>query len=91
MLESGYVEVRCERCQSSFAPGTKQCVHCGGALGRRMIAFDTLSGAHRARSSPHELPGAQPDAQPDIGRLIRFALIGLGILAAIARVILGER
>jgi hypothetical protein len=26
-------EVRCHRCHCSFAPGTKQCLHCGGRLG----------------------------------------------------------
>lgn len=30
-------EVRCERCQTSFAPETKKCVHCGGPLGRGLI------------------------------------------------------
>ena len=25
--------MRCQRCQCSFAPGTKQCLHCGGRLG----------------------------------------------------------
>jgi hypothetical protein len=29
-------EVRCHRCQCSFAPGTKQCLHCGGRLGQPM-------------------------------------------------------
>lgn len=28
-------EVRCLQCQCSFAPGTKQCLHCGGPLGPR--------------------------------------------------------
>jgi hypothetical protein len=27
-------EVRCHRCRCSFAPGTKQCLHCGGPLGQ---------------------------------------------------------
>jgi len=34
MADSGVVEVRCERCQTSFAPEWKQCIHCGGPLGR---------------------------------------------------------
>ncbi|MBW2394108.1 MAG: hypothetical protein JRG95_07540 [Deltaproteobacteria bacterium] len=37
MVQSDVPEVRCERCQTSFAPETKQCVHCGGPLGRRQI------------------------------------------------------
>ena len=34
MAETGIFEVRCDRCQTSFAPEWKQCVHCGGPLGR---------------------------------------------------------
>lgn len=34
MADSGVVEVRCERCKTSFAPEWKQCVHCGGPLGQ---------------------------------------------------------
>lgn len=30
-------EVRCYSCDTSFAPGTKQCVHCGQRLGRRSL------------------------------------------------------
>jgi len=33
MSDPGVVEVRCEACQCSFAPETRQCIHCGGALG----------------------------------------------------------
>ncbi len=28
-------EVRCERCQTSFAPETRRCVHCGAPLSKR--------------------------------------------------------
>ena len=90
MAESTYFEVRCERCKTSFAPGTRQCIHCGAALGRRLLSLDALSGAQAATRSRGELRSAQPDAQPDIGRLVRFALIGLGILAALARVFFEE-
>jgi hypothetical protein len=32
------IEVRCEQCQTSFAPETRRCVHCGSPLsGRRRI------------------------------------------------------
>ena len=33
-------EVHCVSCQTSFAPGTRQCVHCGAPLenGRRMVS-----------------------------------------------------
>jgi len=43
MAETGIVEVRCERCETSFAPEWKVCVHCGGPLGRSGI-FGALRG-----------------------------------------------
>ncbi|HEU4428183.1 MAG TPA: hypothetical protein VFT98_05485 [Myxococcota bacterium] len=85
MSDATYFEVRCERCQSSFAPGTKQCVHCGAPLGRRLLGFDTRSGARAG--GPTELdpqPGA-PDASPSLGRIVQVAMIALAIVAAIAR------
>lgn len=36
MAASNYYEVRCERCQTSFPPETKRCIHCGGPLGGRL-------------------------------------------------------
>ncbi len=32
---AGHYEVRCHRCNTSFALGTRRCVHCGGRLGRQ--------------------------------------------------------
>lgn len=90
MPESTYLEVRCERCKTSFAPGTKQCLHCGGAIGRRLLSLDALT-ARDAGAGPGEPASARPDAQPDLGRFIRFALITLAILAALARVFLNDR
>ena len=33
-------EVRCHQCETSFAPGTRRCVHCGAPLtkGRRVVS-----------------------------------------------------
>jgi uncharacterized protein with PIN domain len=31
-------EVRCLRCNTSFAPETRRCIHCGGPVGRRAAA-----------------------------------------------------
>lgn len=42
-------EVRCESCQTSFAPGTKSCVHCGRRIGGGLMA--ALSQG-RSESSP---------------------------------------
>ena len=84
-MDTTHYEVRCERCKTSFAPGTKQCVHCGGPLGRRLLQFDTLSGARARPPSAADMPSPTADAQPDIGRFLRIALIALAVLAAIAR------
>jgi len=85
MPDANYFEVRCERCQASFAPGTKQCVHCGAALGRRLLAFDTLSGARAAGPTPGDLQPGVPDAAPQLGRIVQIAMIALAVVAAIAR------
>ena len=37
MSQAAAYEVRCPNCQTSFAPETKRCVHCGGPLGRGRI------------------------------------------------------
>jgi hypothetical protein len=91
MPDSTYFEVRCERCKTSFAAGTKQCIHCGGALGRRLLGFDTLSGARAGRPPSADMATAQPDAQPNLSRFIRIGLIALGVLAALARAFFGDR
>ena len=31
-------QVRCENCQTSFAPETRRCIHCGALLGAGMMA-----------------------------------------------------
>lgn len=90
MPDSAYLEVRCERCKTSFAPGTKQCVHCGGAIGRRLLAFDALAGGGPS------MPGgvaSEPtaDAQPGFARWIRIAMIALAVIAAIARAFLDTK
>jgi ribosomal protein L37E len=91
MPDSTYFEVRCERCKTSFALGTRNCVHCGGALGRRLLAFDALSAARAGSPPTADMQPSLPDAQPNIGRWVRIALIGLGVLAALARMFLEDR
>ena len=34
-IEATQYEVRCYRCNTSFAPGTRVCIHCGNRIGRR--------------------------------------------------------
>jgi ribosomal protein L37E len=86
MPDSSTYEVRCERCRTSFAAGTQQCIHCGAPLGRRLLSFDGLApatGAPQAGGAPAE-PNA-PDAQPAFARMLRFAMIGLIVVTAIVR------
>ncbi len=85
MPESAYSEVRCERCKTSFAPGTKQCIHCGGAIGRRLLAFDALTGGEPGAPGSSEREPNAPDAQPKLGGILRLAMIALAVAVAIAR------
>lgn len=65
MADSGVVEVRCERCKTSFAPEWKQCVHCGGPLGQSGL----LAMLKRAEPVPQDggfSPGPfEPDDQAE--------------------------
>ena len=63
MSENETYEVRCERCQTSFAAEWKQCVHCGGPLGRGRIF-----GALTRRREPDPVGGHMPSPfEPDEG------------------------
>ncbi len=85
MPETTYLEVRCERCKTSFAPGTKQCIHCGGAIGRRLLAFDALAGRGADVPGDSEREPNAPDEQPKLGRILQLAMIALVVVTAIAR------
>lgn len=66
-------EVRCYRCQCSFAPGTKRCVHCGERIGGPPA---TLEGA----TAP---AGADDEARPEVPSLARGLLWLLSAGAAV--------
>ena len=52
--------VRCDHCQTTFAAGTKRCVHCGGPLAGGLLA------ALRAAGDHEPLPGAlETDAEEE--------------------------
>jgi hypothetical protein len=90
MPETTYAEVRCERCKTSFAPGTKQCVHCGGALGRRLLAFDALAGGGARVPAGTERESRAPDAQPSLGRVFQLIMIAIVVVTAIVRGCVGS-
>jgi hypothetical protein len=62
-------EVRCHRCQCSFAPGTKQCLHCGGPLGA-LVEFPFARG-----------PGGAAAEEPEV-QVPSFARAVLWLLSA---------
>lgn len=70
-------EVRCARCQCSFAPETKRCVHCGGRLGGSLVPFGFEGGA-----AP--FPGSEDEARPEVPTMARGALWLLSALVALA-------
>jgi len=50
-------EVRCYQCETSFAPETRRCVHCGAPLARRRRVVATGEGfdpVHGAEDEPAE-------------------------------------
>jgi hypothetical protein len=53
-------EVRCYRCQCSFAPGTKRCVHCGERIGGPPATF----GAMLEGATPPA--GAEDEERPEV-------------------------
>ena len=73
VAESDPYSIRCENCECSFAPETKRCVHCGGALGVGLMA------ALRAVSGESAGESADADKTPASNKLwIVMALLGIG-------------
>ncbi len=70
--------VRCEHCDTSFAPETKQCIHCGAPLGSGLLAA--------LRSAGGELGGGgaaqeveEADETPARNRMwVVMALLAMG-------------
>lgn len=73
MTESDPYSIRCENCDCSFAPETKQCVHCGGPLGTGLMAALRAAGGELR-------PGSEEEAEtPKSNKLwVVMALLGLG-------------
>jgi hypothetical protein len=85
MADTTYFEVRCERCRTSFAPGTKSCIHCGGPLGRRFFGGDPTRRAMEEMIAGPEPVGEAPGAASRLGTILRVAMIGLVLLSAVGR------
>ncbi len=79
-------EVRCEHCQASFAPGTRQCVHCGRRLGRgrRHAAVPTspVDMHLELETEPEEVEIKRRSA---MGSIFTTVTVALAILASLYR------
>lgn len=81
-------EVRCENCDVTFPVGTKQCIHCGGRIGRPFVF------GRGSEAAADELPDFDPlderameqaeEAEdPQRGRGLRFGVTALWLIAAL--------
>jgi hypothetical protein len=60
-------EVRCEQCQTSFAPETRRCVHCGARLARGRRVVSTAEGFDPDNPPMDQLP---VDQSPEEGEVL---------------------
>jgi len=54
-------EVRCHQCETSFAPGTRRCIHCGAPLERGRRAVSTGE-----RFDPDQVAEGQPQEEGEL-------------------------
>jgi len=84
-------EIRCEHCQTSFAIGTRECVHCGRRLGGSMPQGLEALLQERLGGQPGEAPAgveAEGDelAAASRGRNILWIITaGLAVFASMMR------
>ncbi|MDJ0785871.1 MAG: hypothetical protein QNK05_03630 [Myxococcota bacterium] len=64
MENSPVYEIRCTHCDTSFAPGTKNCVHCGRRIGGRLA--EMLGAGGQQEHLPGAIgPGERPPGPVD--------------------------
>jgi hypothetical protein len=78
-------EVRCHRCNCSFAPGTRRCVHCGDKLGSALEVPYARSAAARGPSEEEGEPQAPSLARALLWLLSIGVAIGLSALQTCSR------
>jgi hypothetical protein len=71
-------EVRCYRCSCSFAPGTKQCLHCGGRLLPPGLAPAAVLGAAQAGA------GEEVETAPPSFARVLLWLVSAGVAVALS-------
>jgi hypothetical protein len=69
MAASDLYEVRCTHCEVSFPPGTKQCLHCGGRIGRRLRQAPPPPVMRSQNEQPSDFLAYGADSPPE-GKLI---------------------
>ncbi|MBW2500792.1 MAG: hypothetical protein JRF61_26210 [Deltaproteobacteria bacterium] len=62
---SSAYEVRCPRCDVSFPPETRECIHCGGRTGRRAAAPLVQPWIEPDSESPASHPPSPIEPEPD--------------------------
>jgi hypothetical protein len=78
-------EVYCHHCRSTFAAGTRNCVHCGGRLsgpGHIAVASEAMR-SRSAGGAPLEVPVDVDVEAPEASPLRRFGGLSLWVLLAI--------
>ena len=81
-VQSHSYEVRCPRCDCSFAPGTRVCVHCGDRIGGRFrIPGGAVDGGGELEMGE--------DVEIGSARFLRWALwafsVAVAVLMSLAR------
>jgi hypothetical protein len=79
-------EVRCEQCQTSFAPETRRCVHCGARLARGRRVVSTEKGFDPDNPPIDQAPGEYPPEEGEVlSRGPRTAIwVVMALLTAVA-------
>ena len=68
-------EVWCPKCRVTFAIGTRQCIHCGGRLGKRGSARSFGRSRMQTAETPEipEMPEMAVEELPDETPRVRFS------------------
>ena len=79
IIESVGYEIRCNRCDVSFPPDAKVCLHCGGRLG------GGLPIGRKAATGPPAIDGEiDPDESAGGGGFLRTGIGSIWILLALS-------
>ena len=80
MNDSPAYEIRCTHCDTSFAPGTKNCVHCGRRIGGRLA--EVLGAGGQSEHLPGRIEEVEETEMPGSGRSPVWVLTALFLVAS---------